>query len=376
MTQLAIPEASSIKYRRWTRVFTQVTVLKASTNTLACLFLVAILSFGQLAWAQDNKLHTCVVETAPTLDGTMSPGEWNSKCTYNLQLKGVDQKADDDNQNPDPTPPPADKPMTLIVVRDSQNVYLGFQWNHDPQGANPADGGLGLGFDFNANGVWEDTDHDALGPPSVHTIDDSLLLVYLGVNIGKPIYDPNDWIHIYIPVGLYILSWGDKNDDDQFSFDAIGGPPAIPGTIYDGVIGPVLDGSGNVAVAFPYGVRITGTGPYVYTFEIAVPVVLFHSPAGFGFELSQKTGLANLAWTWPTIVEPNFDVNNPDSAAALGKLLGDLSNPIGILDPGELPAVGGAMASVDKVSLVMPWIAALAVLGIVVAIAVSRKRRT
>jgi hypothetical protein len=309
-----------------------------------------------------------VVETAPTLDGTMSPGEWNSKCTYNLQLKGVDQNGDD------PPLPPPDKPMTLIVVRDSQNLYLGFQWNHDPQGANPADGGLGLGFDFNANGVWEDTDHDALGPPSVHTIDDSLLLVYLGVSIGNP--QGGGWINIYIPDGLYILSWGDKNDDDQFSFDAIGGPPAEPGTIYHEVEGPVLDRSGN-PVAFPYGVGMTGAGPYAYTYEIAVPIVLFHSPAGFGFELSQKTGSDNLAWTWPTIVEPNIDLNNPDTAAVLGKLVGDLTNPIGILDLGDdLDAVGGPMASVDKVSLVMPWIAALAVLGIVVAIAVSRKRRT
>jgi opacity protein-like surface antigen len=314
-----------------------------------------------------------MVNTPPNLDGTMSPGEWGSQCVYSLQLKGLDQNPDDG------IPPPADKPMTLIVVRDSLNLYLGFQWNHDPQGANPADGGLGLGFDFNANGVWEDTDHDALGPTSVHTIDDSLLLVYLGVNIGKPQYDANDWIHIYIPHGLYVLSWGDKDDDDQFSWDAIGGPPAEPGTIYNGVEGPVLDGSGN-SVAFPYGVGITGTGPYAYTFEIAVPLALFHSPAGFGFELSQKTGPSgdSLAWTWPTIVEPSVDLGNPDTAAVLGKLVGDLANVGGggILDPGpSQEAVGGAMASVDKVSLVMPWIASLAVLGIVVAVAIRRKRK-
>ena len=343
---------------------------------------MAVLSFGQVVWAQGNTLHTCVVNTAPTLDGIMSPGEWGSHCSYSLQLKGVDTNADDNNQNPDPTPPPADKPMTLIVVRDSQNLYLGFQWSHDPQGANPAEGGLGLGFDFNANGVWEDLDHSKLGPDSVHTIDDSLLLVYLGTSIGDPNPPSNAWLKIYIPVGLYILSWGDKNNDGQFSWDAIGGPPEVPNSIYHGVEGPVLDGSGN-PVTFPYGVGMTGTapGPYAYTFEIAVPIALFHSPAGFGFELSQKVNTQNgedsLVWTWPTIVTPSVDLNNPDSAAVLGKLLGDLAHPMGILDPlgGEGP-VGGAVASVDKPALMIPWIAGFAMLGIAVLVVTTKKRRT
>ena len=332
---------------------------------------MAILSFGQLAWAQGNNVHTCKVETPPTLNGAMDAGEWTSQCTYDLQLKGVDKNPGDE------TDPPPDKPMTLFVLRDSANVYLGFQWNHDPAGAGWDEYGIGLGFDFNANGVWEDTDHDQLGASSVHTIDDALLLVYLGRAIGEPNPPGDAWVKIYIPVGLYILSWGDKNDDEVFSWDAIGGPDAIPFTIYHGVDGPVLDGSGN-PVTFPYGVGVTGTGPYTYTMEIAVPIVLFHSPAGFGFLVSHNGD----AWTWPTIVQPEIpddgeNLNEAESARLLGKLLGDLSNPIGLLDLGDdLDAVGGAMASVNKVSLVMPWIAALAVLGIVVAIAVSRKRRT
>lgn len=344
---------------------------------MVAVLVVAVLSSNQLVWAQDNTIHSCDVNTPPNLDGTMSPGEWNSPCTYNLQLKGVDQNADDDNQNPDPTPPPADKPMTLIVVRDSQNLYLGFQWNHDTLGQNPAQFLLGLGFDFNANGVWEDLDHSKLGPDSVHTIDDSLLLVYLGTSIGDPHPASNAWLKIYLPDGLYILSWGDKNNDGQFSWDAIGGPPAQPGTPYEnGVEGPVLDGSGNT-VAFPYGVGITGTEPYVYTYEIAVPIALFHSPAGFGFELSQKTGPDNLAWTWPTIIESNLDLNNPSTATVLG-LLGDLADPAAILDPvGDAGlAVGGTMASVDKPALMIPWIAGFAMLGIAVLVVTTKKRRT
>jgi hypothetical protein len=314
----------------------------------------------------------------------MNPGEWGSECSYNLWLKGVDTNTDDDNTaDGDPTPPPPDLPLTLIVVRDSENVYLGFQWNHDPLGADPADGGLGLGFDFDHDGVWEDNDHTQLGVDSVHTIDDSLLLVYLGKDIGTPLPPSDAWIKIYIPVGLYILSWGDKDNDGTFTWDAIGGPPAVPNSIYNGVEGPVFDGSGN-PVTFPYGVGMTGTAPpYTYTFEIAVPVALFHSPAGFGFELSHKTGETDsLAWTWPTVVS-NLDLNSPDTAGVLG-LLGDLTNPAALLDPnapppeptGGAPAVGGAIASTDKISLVIPWIAALAVFGTVLAIAVSRKRRT
>jgi hypothetical protein len=280
----------------------------------------------------------------------------------------VDDNPDDGN------PPPPDKPMTLLVVRDSTNVYLGFQWNHDPPAQGQNDYGIGLGFDFNANGVWEDTDHAQLDALSVHTIDDSLLLVYLGKAIGDPDPPSNAWIKIYIPVGLYVLSWGDKNDDEQFSWDAIGGPAAIPGTIYKGVEGPILDGSGNPVTFDPYGVGITGTGPYAYTLEIKVPLVLFHSPAGFGFMVSHNGD----AWTWPTIVQPEIDLSNPATAVVLGKLLGDLANVGGggILDPGiGEPAVGGAITTVNSLTLILPWVAALAGLGLVAVIVAYRKRR-
>jgi len=120
---------------------------------------------------------------------------------------------------------------------------------------------------------------------------------------------------------------------------------------------------------------------YAYTYEIPVPRVLFHSPAGFGFALVHQTGSPNpvtQAWTWPTLVDASgVDLGKPESAEALGKLVGDLAGTWerGFLDPGGEPAVGGVMATIDKVTLILPWIAALAGLGLVALLLASRKRR-
>jgi hypothetical protein len=320
----------------------------------------------------------------------MGAGEWASDCTYNLQLKGVDENLDDNNENPDPTPPPPDKPMTLTILRDSQNLYLGFRWSHDPQSGTPTEFLLGMGFDFNANGRWEDTDNNLLGPDSVHTVDDAMLLVYLGVNIGEPNPPENAWVKIYIPDGTYVLSWGDKNDDDIFSFDAIAGPPAEPGTIYGGVVGPVLDGSGNTVDLCPLdagghatcaGGQDYGAGysplfvGYEYVLEFKVARAFFHSPAGFGFALTQNGD----GWTWPTVLDASkIDLNIETSAEALG-LLGDVASGwgMGLLDPSpSSEPVGGVTTTVDRVALVMPWIAAFAILGIAVLAMAADKRRT
>jgi len=361
--------------------FKQVTVLKASCNALACLFLVAILTFAQPVRAQNNIVRSCWTDNPPTIDGIISSGEWVSRCTFDLQLRG----ADNDPENP--PPPPADKPLTLTVLRDSQYIYLAFQWTHDTQGADPSQYLLGLGFDFDADGLWEDNDHAQLLAFSVHTIDDALLLVYMGHYVGDPHPPPDAWIKFYLPDGLYVLSWGDKNDDNTFQFDGISGPPAEPGTPYDpGVEGPALDGNGN-PVTFPHGPSCNedgGCSPvplYAYTYEIAVPRLLFHSPAGFGFALVHQTGSPNpvtQAWTWPTLVDASgVDLGKPESAEALGKLVGDLAGTWerGFLDPGGEPAVGGVMATIDKVTLILPWIAALAGLGLVALLLASRKRR-
>ena len=325
----------------------------------------------------------------------MESGEWTSDCTYNLELNGVDPDTSDNDQTPDPTPPPPDLPMSLIIVRDSDNIYLGFQWSHEPEGGNPDEYLLGMGFDFNANGLWEDTDNGALGPDSVHTIDDAMLLVYLGVNIGQPNPPPDAWVKIYIPDGVYVLSWGDKNDDDTFSFDAIAGPPAEPGTIYGGVVGPVLDGSGNTVDLCPldgggHGTCVAGQDygagyspqfvGYEYVLEFKVPRGLFHSPAGFGFALTQNGD----GWTWPAVLDASkIDLNVDTSAEALG-VLGEVASGTGqaLLDPGpEEPGwldqpVGGITTSVDKAALVMPWIAASAMFGIAVLVLTAKKRRT
>jgi len=95
----------------------------------------------------------------------------------------------------------------------------------------------------------------------------------------------------------------------------------------------------------------------------------------FGFALSQNGD----GWTWPTVLDTSeIDLSVEGSAEALGKLLGDVTGQgMGLLDPGpSQEPVGGAMASVDKVSLVMPWIAACAILGIAVLIVAAKRRRT
>ena len=273
-----------------------VIILNATTSALACILLVAVLSFGQVAWAQTPTLHTCLTSTPPTLDGTMQPGEWTSACTFNLQLKGVDTDLSDNTGTNDPTPPPPDKPMTLIVLRDSENIYLGFQWNHDTKGADATQYLLGLGFDFNANGLWEDGDYAQLGKDSVHTIDDALLLVYLGHYVGNPVYDPNAWISLYLPHGLYVLSWGPNNDNPPtFQFGAISGPQNdAPNSHYTQPDDLGARDRNNNPVSFPYGAAEPPESMllgYRYTMEIAVPLVLFHSPAGFGFALTQLTGV-------------------------------------------------------------------------------------
>jgi hypothetical protein len=114
---------------------------------------------------------------------------------------------------------------------------------------------------------------------------------------------------------------------------------------------------------------------YEYVLEFKVPRAFFHSPAGFGFALTQNGD----GWTWPNVLDASkIDLNVDTSAEVLG-LLGEVASGygMGLLDPGpSQEPVGGAVASVDKVSLVMPWIAACAILGIAILIVAAKKRRT
>jgi len=312
----------------------------------------------------------------------MDPGEWTSACTFALDLKNVDTTL-------------PDKPMTLIVLRDSDNVYLGFQWNHDPQGADATQYLLGLGFDFDADGSWEDGDYAQLGKNSVHTIDDALLLVYLGHYAGDPSPPEDAWIKLYLPHGLYVLSWGNETDvgPSAFQFYGISGPANdFPGSPYTQPDGLGTNDRNNNPVSFPYGVappELMFLG-YRYTMEIAVPLALFHSPAGFGFALTHQTGTPDpetgnsptLSWTWPTVVGEIPDLGKPESAEALGTLVGDLASTWqrGLLDPGLDEGigepVGGVMTTVNKPVLMIPWIAGFAMLGIAVLVVATRKRRT
>jgi hypothetical protein len=317
----------------------------------------------------------------------MEPEEWSTSCTYGLLIKGVDPTPDDPN-----TGPPADLPMTLNIVRDSENVYLGFLWTHDPGTGNAYEYLLGMGFDFNHNGVWQDPDGN------LNTVDDAMLLVYLGVDIGQPNPPPDAWVKIFIPDGAYVLSWGEKSDG-TFGFDAIAGPPGPEG-IYGGVVGPVLDrdmntvdlcpldGTGHAACVqgqdYGAGYSPLSPGPgYEYVLEFKVPKAFFNSPAGFGFALTQNGD----GWTWPGVLDASkIDLNVETSAEALG-VLGEVASGAGqaLLDPGPNanepngpngPAVGGVTMAVDKVAVLAPWIAGFAMLGIAVLVVATRKRRT
>jgi hypothetical protein len=277
--------------------------------------------------------------------------------------------------------------MDLYAMNDRQYVYLGFSWTHlwindtATSDSSPDKYALVLAFDFNANGLFEDNDN------FVNTIDDGLGLAYLGFPIGNPNPPTDAWIKLYIPIGLYAISWNATENAQVIS-----GPGSIPSTIWTGVKGPgALDQNGNAA-DFPYAVSRSPTEKtsgqlYSYTVELAVPKVLFHrsvdltfEPAGFGFFLSQETNSMDV-WTWPSDISRwNCEVNQ-QSAELLG-VLADL-NPgsTGVLDPGEDPPlipvvpVGGAISSPDKLGIILPWLGVLALSAAVTVAASSRRRR-
>jgi len=353
--------------------------LRLANLGLLCILILALVISGQPVRAQDNEVKSCARSSPPRLNGSISPGEYIETCGYQLDLQG----AYDENGNlvgPQ-------KQMALYIMNDFNNVYLAFQWTHlwnqhpSDQDSSPDKYLLLLAFDFDADGLFEDNDN------FVYTIDDGLGLLYLGFYIGNPNPPQDAWIKIYIPVGLYVISWNSTQ-----GAQAIGGPPAEPGTIWEGVKplgnpGP-RDGNGN-RVSFPYGVSRSPAGKtsgqvYTYIMEVAVPKILFHKsaelvfePARFGFALMQETNSMYI-WTWPSTIQNWGGQVNPESAEQLGFLVDLDPGSDGLLDPGGDPPfspVGGVIAYPNKWDVLLPWVIALAVFGAATVVVASRNRR-
>jgi len=341
---------------------------------------------------------------APTLNGTITSGEWAEECHYVLPLQGPFQTGQDADGNPTWVPvgdASLAKSMTLYVMRDNSNVYFAYQWTHQPgesgdppSPVNPDRYVLLMAFDFDHDGKFEDADD------VVNTIDDGLGLAYLGFDIRIYIrpciwngqdYHCSVWLDIFIPKGLYVFSWNSTE-----GAQVIGGPqppihysgPDGPETDWGGISGPGPLSPGGNRVSFPYaasppvGPSLPGT--YTYTIEAAMPKILFHSKAGFGFFLVQETdGHGSPIWAWPSELDkfkgdPAQALQNPDAAKLLGFLADTGTDPtgFGLLDPGPMPPVGGVRTPVDTVAVILPWLAACAMVGAVTAVWIARKRKT
>lgn len=286
--------------------------------------------------------------------------------------------------------------MTLYVMRDGSNVYLAYQWTHQPGGEiNPDHYTLLMAFDFDSDGKFEDADN------VVNTIDDGLGLAYLGFDIRIYIrpciwngheYHCSVWLDIFIPKGLYVFSWNSTEGAQVIGGPSAGIPysgPEGPDTVWGGIPGPgPLTPSGRT-VSFPYGTSPPSgplpDGTYTYTIEAAVPKTLFHSPAGFGFFLMQETnGQGSPIWAWPSELDefkgdPGQIGENPDAAQLLGFLADSGTDPegLGLLDPGPPTApVGGNTTPADRVALLSPWLAACVMVGAVTAAWIAGKRKT
>jgi hypothetical protein len=340
---------------------------------VAAVFIVVILLSSPSVWA---------FGTNPTL----SAGQ-----QYSLHLQGVTQKIGESEY----TPP--DKDMTVTFGRtDKGNLMIEFRWIHDSGDTALRDKYiLLLAFDFNNNGLWEDSDH------VLYTVDDSLALISLGYDldvwIGKPFSPGEEWIAFYIPRGLYVFSYGNKDDPSSPKWDIgqpIGGPPPQgPGPIshkmWNGVTGPgPLYPDGSPLDFTPFYSTFEGTS---YVTKMPVPLGLFHSLSGFGFVLGQQTVVSGekpwLVWIWPPQGSP---VNEDDwlgslaaenGAQYLGNLDPNAEGPYNYVladppgpDAGAWP-VGGFATAVDSITLVAPWIALTSIVGVALVVAVTLARR-
>jgi len=283
--------------------------------------------------------------------------------------------------------------MTLYVMRDDVNVYLGYRWTHEPgsETIDPNRYVLLSAFDFNANGKFEDNDN------IVNTIDDALALGYLAFDIRIylelcPFGKCSVWLDIFIPKGLYVWSWNSAE-----GAQVIAGPPAginwtrSHPTTWQGIAPPgaLAPDEPHEQIDFNqlYGASAPVLSPpltYEYTIEFAVPLKLFHSPAGFGFFLGQSMfyndSETGFVWTWPgDLSTVTTDIpTNPDLASLLGLIADNVGAAAkGLLDP-RTPSpspVGGLIRPVDRTVLLSPWLAALALAGTITAACTARKRK-
>ena len=391
-----------------------------ATRVAVSILVIAILCSAQLARADGQTVSTCPCTTRPVLDGTISAGEWNATCGYQLQLQGPFRPDVDPQQNPIwvsiTAPyyvgPSLQKNMTLYAMRDDQNVYLAYQWTHEPYGnvnksASPDNYLLITAFDFDHDGKFEDNDN------VTNTIDDALGLAYMGFDFRLYLRmclclfgscGCSVWFDIFAPKGLYAISWNVTK-----GAEVIGGPP--PGKIWTPTLehpdwpeknwtgvpgwGPLKPNGDPFSFEEAGSTRSPGgtsyDATYTYTVELAVPKFLFHSPAGFGFFLAQETGNETgdpswPLWTWPSgLQQMRGDVGSMVQNASTAQLLGFLSDNIGAsgtLDPGPAGpspspvAVGGVVTPADRVVLLLPLFAACGTAGVITAIWIARKRKT
>jgi len=345
--------------------------LKVVTKGLVCILITAILVSFPAAWA------------APPADAGRT---LNAGHQYNLQLQATEVSVGGDLY----TPPKKD--MTVTLGRTNLgNLMMVFEWEHDPGPKVPASNyAIILGFDFDNDGLWENPDIN------VYTPDDALGLVALGytldVCIPKPCFTPpcggGCWIAFYIPNGLYVLSWGiDPNDNSGPKVVPIGGPPGPqgPGPI-SGKTWESLKGPGP---RYPISLESIVFNPYYtdtsYVMKVGVPLALFHSPSGFGFFLTQQTTVGDetpwLSWMWPSqgSSSPDLsDLGNENGAQYLGNLDPTAEGPYNYVladPPGPDAPVGGFATAVDKIALVVPWIALTSILAVALVLALTKAKK-
>lgn len=340
--------------------------MKVVTKGLVCILITAILASSPLVWAFPG---------GPTL----SAGQ-----QYNLTLQATEVSV-----GGTPYTPP-NKDMTVTLGRTNLgNLMMVFEWEHDPGPKVPASNyALILGFDFDNDDLWENPDSN------VYTPDDALGLVALGMTldvcIPKP-FHPSEgcWIAFYIPNGLYVLSWGIDPDDPDSGpkIVPIGGPPGPQGP------GPIshktwesLKGPGP---QYPISLESIVFNPYYtdtsYVMKVGVPLALFHSPSGFGFFLTQQTTVGDetpwLSWMWPSQGSPSPDLSalgNENGAQYLGNLDPTAEGPYNYVladPPGPDAPVGGFATAVDKIALVVPWIALTSILAVALVLALTKAKK-
>jgi hypothetical protein len=234
-------------------------------------------------------------------------------------------------------------------MQDDTNHYFAWNWTHvwvnntvNDQYSSPDKYIFGLPFDFDHDHIWQDKDNN------VYTIDDTLGLAYQAYTVGSA--NETGWIHIYIPKGGYAYSWNATTNQLQ----PIAGPPEA------NIQGPgALDPHPPYnPVTFDFGAGRSPEGTesnvtYTYTLELAVPNVLFHSTADYGFGLVQETNFVKdgtqynetYGWSWPTEWTGYYFTGNDPYYPKYFGILTDFIPPV--------EAVGGFIAEpTDDILLV------------------------